>query len=81
MPIYEIGQFLGLNLESNQIVGFAFNRLKNRENYTIEAQLMAVYCIDTYGSAADKEALRNLLEAEPLAEEVLEYEAEYRLAA
>jgi hypothetical protein len=73
MPIYEIGQFLSPNLDSIQIVNLAFNRLKNRENRTEEELLMAVYCIDTYGTDEDRETLRNALEAQPLEEEVLEY--------
>jgi hypothetical protein len=73
MPIYEIGQFIGANLESSQIVAHSFQRLQNREKYTIEALLMAVYAIDTYGSIQEKQTLSEILDASPLEEEVLEY--------
>jgi hypothetical protein len=73
MPIYEIGQFIGANLDPDQIVALSFIRLQNRENYSIEALLMAVYAIDTYGTAEQKLALSEILEASPLEEEVLEY--------
>lgn len=73
MPIYEIGQFIGANLESAQIVAYSFQRLQNRENFSQEALLMAVYAIDTYGSEQEKLALSEILEASPLEEEVLEY--------
>ena len=73
MPIYEIGQFIGLNLEPAQVVAQAFARLQNREDFTTEALLMAVYAIDTYGSDEEKLALSDILEASPLEEEVIEY--------
>ena len=73
MPIYEIGQFIGLNLEPAQVVAQAFARLQNREDFTTEALLMAVYAIDTYGSDEEKLALSEILEASPLEEEVIEY--------
>jgi hypothetical protein len=73
MPIYEIGQFLGPNMDSLQVVNHAFARLKNREIYTIEGLLMAIYAIDTYGSDSDKATLTEILEVSPLEEEVLEY--------
>ena len=73
MPIYEIGQFLGPNMDASQVVAFAFARLQNREISTIEQLLMAVYAIDTYGSDAEKAVLTEILEVSPLDEEVLEY--------
>ena len=73
MPIYEIGQFIGLNLEPAQVVAQAFARLQNREDFTTEALLIAVYAIDTYGSDTEKLALSEILEASPLEEEVIEY--------
>src|SRR4051812_28669867 len=77
MPIYEIGQFIGANMDADQVVAFAFARLRNREIHSIEALLMAIYAIDTYGSETDKATLSEILEVSPLEEEVLEY----RLAA
>ncbi|HET6511521.1 MAG TPA: hypothetical protein VFH43_04975 [Candidatus Kapabacteria bacterium] len=77
MPIYEIGQFIGLNLEPAEVVAQAFFRLQNRELFATEAILMAVYAIDTYGTDSEKHALSEILEASPLEEEVIEY----RLAA
>lgn len=73
MSIYEIGQFLSPVLEEGEITRLAFARLKNRENEQPEELLIAVHCIDTYGSEADRNELRAILEAEPLKESVLEY--------
>jgi hypothetical protein len=73
MPIYEIGQFIGANLDLSQIVSYSFQRLQNRENFSQEALLMAVYAIDTYGTEQEKLTLSEILEASPLEEEVLEY--------
>jgi hypothetical protein len=73
MSIYEIGQFLNPILGEQEIVSLAFNRLKNRENQLAEDLLIALHCIDTYGTPAQQEELTALLEAEPLAESVLEY--------
>lgn len=73
MPIYEIGQFIGANLDPLQIVAHSFTRLQNRESFSIEALLVAVHCIDTYGTAEEKVTLSEILEASPLEEEVLEY--------
>lgn len=73
MPIYEIGQYLGLNLETSQVVAIAFSRLQNREISSIEELLMAIHCIDTYGTESDRGNLTELLELSPLEEEVVEY--------
>lgn len=73
MSIYEIGQFFGPETDDSQVVDRAFARLNDRENFSDEQLLMAIYCIDTYGSVADHETLAKLLEAQPLKEEVLEY--------